>query len=58
MHGYGVFSWPDGRRYEGDYSDDKKQGRGTFQWSDGRKYIGGWYNGKQHGNGVYISATG
>jgi hypothetical protein len=58
MHGYGVFTWPDGRRYEGEYVDDKKQGRGMFQWSDGRKYIGGWYNGKQHGKGTYVSVNG
>ena len=24
MHGYGVFSWADGRTYEGEYVDDKK----------------------------------
>ena len=32
MEGYGVFTWPDGRRYEGEYIDDKKEGRGTFFW--------------------------
>ena len=26
MEGYGVFSWPDGRKYEGEYIDDKKEG--------------------------------
>jgi len=26
MHGYGVFTWADGRVYEGDYVDDKKEG--------------------------------
>lgn len=24
MHGYGVYTWKDGRRYEGDYFNDKK----------------------------------
>ena len=32
MHGYGVFEWPDGRRYEGGYVDDKKHGKGVFVW--------------------------
>jgi len=32
MHGKGIFSWPDGRVYEGDYVDDKKQGSGVFIW--------------------------
>jgi hypothetical protein len=40
MHGKGVFTWSDGRRYEGSYIDDKKEGQGMFEWPDGRKYIG------------------
>ena len=24
MHGFGIYSWPDGRKYEGNYVDDKK----------------------------------
>ena len=46
MDGSGVFTWPDGRRYEGEYIDDKKEGRGIFYWNDGRKYDGQWLNGK------------
>jgi hypothetical protein len=46
MEGYGVFTWPDGRKYEGEYIDDKKEGKGTFYWPDGRKYDGDWFNGK------------
>ena len=46
MEGRGVFTWPDGRRYEGEYVDDKKEGQGVFYWPDGRKYEGGWKNGK------------
>jgi hypothetical protein len=49
MDGRGVFIWPDGRRYEGEYLEDKKAGFGTFYWPDGRKYMGQWQNGKQHG---------
>ena len=30
MEGTGVFTWPDGRKYEGDYVDDKKEGNGVF----------------------------
>ena len=46
MHGRGVFTWPDGRKYEGEYVNDKKHGEGVFTWPDGRKYVGGWYDGK------------
>ena len=40
--------WPDGRRYEGSYADDNKEGHGKFFWPDGRKYEGQWKNGKKH----------
>jgi hypothetical protein len=46
MHGNGVFTWPDGRRYEGSYVQDKKQGHGTFEWPDGKKYVGDWFDGR------------
>jgi hypothetical protein len=40
MHGKGVFKWPDGRVYEGDYLNDKKHGNGKVSWPDGREYEG------------------
>lgn len=46
MHGSGLFTWADGRVYEGEYVDDKKEGQGIFTWPDGRKYDGAWVNGK------------
>lgn len=58
MHGKGKITWLDGRYYEGEYVDDKKQGEGLFDWGDGRKYIGQWYKGKQHGRGLYIMTNG
>jgi hypothetical protein len=58
MEGKGVFTWPDGRKYEGDYKCDKKEGVGIFFWPDGRKYSGQWKNGKQHGLGTYTLSTG
>ena len=32
MHGKGVYTWKDGRRYEGDYLNDKKHGLGVYIW--------------------------
>ena len=58
MEGFGVFTWPDGRKYEGEYMNDKKEGTGVFSWPDGRKYNGLWKNGKQHGIGFYTSIKG
>ncbi len=40
MHGKGKITWIDGRKYEGEYKNDKKDGYGIFEWSDGRKYVG------------------
>lgn len=53
MDGTGIFTWPDGRKYEGEYKEDKKSGVGKFFWPDERAYYGFWEEGKQHGNGIY-----
>lgn len=53
MEGVGVYTWNDGRRYEGEYKDDKKNGYGIYLWADNRKYLGNWNRGKQHGIGSY-----
>lgn len=52
MNGKGVFVWPDGRKYEGEYVDDKKEGFGKFTFKENRVYQGQWKNGKQHGQGT------
>jgi hypothetical protein len=46
MEGKGIENWPDGRRYEGDFKNGKKDGEGTFEWTNGVRYIGSWKNGK------------
>lgn len=58
MHGEGIYTWADGRRYQGQYEMDKKHGFGVYQWADGRVYEGFWLNGKQHGQGKYILQDG
>lgn len=32
MHGTGMYFWPDGRKYEGQYLDNKKHGFGTYEY--------------------------
>jgi hypothetical protein len=46
MDGQGVLTWRDGKKYEGQFLNDKREGNGTFIWADGRKYIGEWKAGK------------
>ncbi len=58
MHGRGVYIWKDGRKYEGEYLNDKKHGFGVYTWADGRRYEGNWAHGKQHGQGKYILPDG
>jgi hypothetical protein len=51
IHGKGVYRWPDGRTYEGEYYCNKKHGWGVYTWQDGSRYEGPWMNGKRHGAG-------
>jgi hypothetical protein len=46
MEGIGIYTWNDGRKYEGMYKDDKKHGYGVYLWADGRTYEGFWFKGK------------
>eukprot|EP00826_Nyctotherus_ovalis_P022570 TRINITY_DN17470_c0_g1_i2.p3 TRINITY_DN17470_c0_g1~~TRINITY_DN17470_c0_g1_i2.p3 ORF type:complete len:103 (-),score=21.98 TRINITY_DN17470_c0_g1_i2:149-457(-) len=58
MHGKGKYSWPNGRRYEGEYAEDKKHGYGVYCWPDRRRYEGCWRDGKQNGKGRYYDKNG
>jgi len=56
MHGRGVFVWPDGDRYEGEWLDGLQKGIGTFISSAGGAYFGNWEAGQPHGRGVFRPA--
>ena len=38
-HGYGVYSYADGGRFEGEWVDDKVHGRGVSVYSSGNRYV-------------------
>lgn len=45
MHGKGVFSWADGKKYVGEYYEDKKEGYGELTWYFLiNNFQGRWYN--------------
>jgi len=46
MDGEGDLTWKDGKKYHGNFINDKREGQGTFIWADGRKYVGEWKAGK------------
>ncbi len=58
MHGQGIFHFPNGDRYEGDFADDMPHGQGTTIWADGSRYVGGWQNSKMHGQGTLYDSNG
>ena len=58
MQGKGTFTWPDGRKFKGDYDTEKKNGFGEFTWPNGRTFKGTWIDGKQHGLGTFFTAEG
>ena len=54
MHGFGKFTFQDGKSYEGFYQNDKKHGYGIFHWLNAKRYEGWWVDGKQDGYGILI----
>eukprot|EP00930_Biecheleria_cincta_P012561 TRINITY_DN11650_c0_g1_i2.p1 TRINITY_DN11650_c0_g1~~TRINITY_DN11650_c0_g1_i2.p1 ORF type:complete len:134 (-),score=16.75 TRINITY_DN11650_c0_g1_i2:13-414(-) len=52
MHGSGVYTWKDGRKYHGQYINNAMQPRGIMSWADGRVYTGDFVDGRRHGEGI------
>lgn len=46
MHGIGIFQWPNGQIYKGNYEHDKKHGKGQLTLCDGTVMKGRWIEGK------------
>ena len=40
--GFGIMTYPDGTKYEGEFKDGLKNGPGTETYKDGEKYQGDW----------------
>ena len=53
MDGKGVFKWPDGIIYEGEYKKDVKSGKGKLFLEENKYYEGNWVNDQPHGKGLY-----
>ena len=37
---FGTYAWRDGRKYVGEYKDNKRHGQGTYTYANGNKYVG------------------
>jgi hypothetical protein len=47
MKGMGVYSWADGRKYEGEWKNGKQHGKGKYILLDGEERMGLWEDGKR-----------
>ena len=57
-HGEGIYTYTDGSKYEGQFSNDQPQGWGTWYYPNGDKYIGMFEAGKSHGRGTMYFVNG
>ena len=51
LEGAGVFTFANGTKYEGSYTNGKKEGTGVHTCANGTKYEGSWRNDLPHGAG-------
>ncbi len=57
MTGRGYMVWADGRRYDGEWLENRCNGRGVLTYKDGRRYEGEYKLDKMHGKGVPVFST-
>ena len=50
----GCYIWADGRKYIGQWANNKMHGKGVFTWPDGRYYEGDYFDDVKQGHGVFI----
>jgi len=50
--------YEDGKVYEGEFAEDRRDGRGKVTWVNGDSYEGEWRNDNQHGLGRNIFSNG
>lgn len=49
----GVYLWSDGRQFEGEWKNNKMEGKGVFTWPDNRRYEGDYVDDKKEGYGIF-----
>ena len=47
----GLFKWPDGAVYDGEFVNGQREGHGKYTFSDGGQYNGSWKDGRYDGFG-------
>ena len=54
----GVFEWPSGRKYEGEWDNSSMHGKGRLAYEDGNVYIGNFKNDQRSGYGLFVWSDG
>ena len=57
-NGYGIYSFPGGSKYVGEFKKGNQHGQGTYFFVGGGKYVGEWKKGKRQGKGIFTHADG
>ncbi len=58
INGQGTFAYPDGSKYDGQFTDGRLEGLGTWYFTNGDRYVGTFRNNFPHGNGTLYTADG
>ena len=54
----GIFTWPSGAKYEGEFARGQRNGKGAQTWQDGSSYKGDFLNDMRHGCGTHQWSSG
>jgi len=57
-HGKGIYTFPDGRKYDGEFQNDKMTGKCTLTWPNEDEYVGQCVEGQRHGEGTFTLSDG
>lgn len=58
LAGQGVETYPDGRKYVGEFKESDYNGQGTLTFADGTSYVGEFKDGRRNGQGTYTFTSG
>ena len=57
-NGYGIQTWTDGDKYEGQFKNNLMHGQGVYSFASGTVHSGAWERGNKHGYAVVTWANG